>query len=46
MIPKTPAPDLIKSAFMRVRSPSKTGVNALADALWVDPGFRKKIALQ
>ena len=28
-----------KSAFTRVHSPSKTGVNALMDALWRNPGL-------
>src|SRR4029453_14353494 len=33
------SPDLALSAFKRVPSPSKTGVNALKDALWRNRGF-------
>src|ERR1700747_1782455 len=36
------SPDLAISAFTRVHSPSKTGVNALNDALWRNPGFWQK----
>jgi hypothetical protein len=37
-IPSKRSPDGAKSAFTRVRSPPKTGVNALKDALWRHPG--------
>src|SRR5262249_72266 len=32
------SPDFAISAFKRVHSPSKTGVNALINALWRNPG--------